>query len=166
MLRFFSMERRMAALFVLALALIGWQASRIQPLGPLPLSLAWTGGEQAFPIAAPSWGEPLVLPAGIPARYQLLRQHSSLWPGVTAPEGCEAFIRTSASVWVRRGLDPGLLPGPVTTDQDTLRYSAQDFLDDDDGDGDTLDAGELTRSGPGAEVQVFCPPPMSGDALP
>ena len=156
----------MAALFVLALALIGWQASRIQPLGPLPLSLAWTGGEQAFPIAAPSWGEPLVLPAAIPARYRLLRQHSSLWPGVSVDKKCEAFIRTSASVWVRRGLEPRFLSGSTAMDQDTLRYSAQDFLDDDDGDGDTLDAGELTRSGPGAEVQVFCPPPADGDTPP
>ena len=152
----------MAALFVLALALIGWQATRIHPLGPSPIAVAWTGGEQALPIAAPLWGEPLVLPAEIPARCQLLLEHSSLWPGLPASQGCEAFIRTSASVWVRRGLDPGLLPGP-TTDQNTLRYSVQDFLDDDDGDGDTLDAGELTRSGPGAEVQVFCPPPADGE---
>src|SRR4051794_40376965 len=110
MLRFFSMERRMAALFVLALALIVWQANRIKPLYPPPLSMAWTGGEQAFPIAAPSWGDPIVLPAEVSARYRILRQHSSLWPGVPAGEKCEAFIRTSASTWVRRGLAPSLLP--------------------------------------------------------
>lgn len=156
----------MAALFVLALALIAWQAARTKPLSPPPLSMAWRGGEQAFPIAAPSWEDPLVLPAEMPARYKLLRRHSSLWPGVPAGAGCEAFIRTSASIWVRRGLDPELLPGPLEMDRDTLRYSAQDFLDDDDGDGDTLDAGELTRSGPGAEVQVFCPTPVDGDDRP
>ena len=156
----------MAALFVLALALIGWQAARIQPLGPSPLAVAWTGGEQVLPIAAPLWGEPLVLPAAIPARYQLLLENSSLWPGIPDSQECEAFIRTSASVWVRRGLAPRLLPGPAAMDQGMLRYSAQDFLDDDDGDGDALDAGELTRSGPGAEVQVFCPPPVNGDTPP
>jgi hypothetical protein len=157
----------MAALFVLALALIAWQANRIKPLYPPPLSMAWTGGEQAFPIAAPSWGDPIVLPAESSARYRILRQHSSLWPGVSAGQTCEAFIRTSASIWVRRGLDPRLLPGPARMDPrmdwDTLRFSARDFLDDDDGNGDTLDAGELVRSGPGAEVRVFCPPPADRD---
>ncbi len=132
--------------------------------------MAWTGGEQAFPIAAPSWGDPVVLPAESSARYRILRQHSSLWPGVAASGKCEAFIRTSASIWVRRGLDPSLLPGPATVapamDRDTLRFSARDFLDDDDGNGDPLDAGELTRSGPGAEVRVFCPPPVDRDGSP
>jgi len=151
----------MAALFLLALALIGWQGVRTKPLSPPPLSLAWTGGEQAFPIAAPSWGKPIGLPAAPPARYQALYQHSALWPGVAEGGECEGFIRTSASVWVRRGLDPKLLPdpGPRGTGRAPLRYAAADFLDDDDGDGDPLDAGELTRSGPGAEVEVFCPPP-------
>ncbi len=147
----------MAALFLLALALIGWQAVRTKPLGPAPLSAAWQGGEQSFPIAARSWGDPVVLPAGRLARYQALQEHSSLWPGVPATGTCEGFIRTSSSTWVRRGLDPK----HVETSDPTLRYSATDFLDDDDGDGDTLDAGELTRSGPGAEVEVFCPPPAS-----
>ncbi len=165
MSRFFSMERRMAALFVLALLLILWQAGRTEPLRPFPLSLAWTGGEQVLPIAAPSWVGPPVLPTGIPERYQALRQRSSLWPGVPDGGRCEAFIRTSASVWARRGLDPRFLPGPPAGGRETLYYSAQDFLDDDDGDGDRLDAGELTRSGTGAEVEVFCPPPADGDAL-
>ena len=57
------MQRRMAALFLLALGLLVWQASRIKPLNPPPLSLAWTGGEQAFPIASPFWGEAIELPA-------------------------------------------------------------------------------------------------------
>lgn len=153
----------MAALFLLALALISWQAVRTKPLRMAPLSLAWTGGEQSFPIAAPSWGDPIVLPAGSEARHQVLREHSALWPGAGGG-GCEIFIRTASSVWVRRGLDPALLAEPAG--RDTLRYAAQDFLDDDDGDGDALDAGELTRSGPGAEVDVFCPPPAGGGARP
>jgi hypothetical protein len=162
------MERRMAALFLLALALIGWQAARTKPLSPPPLSLAWTGGEQAFPIAAPSWGDPIVLPAAPQARYQALYRHSALWPGIAGGGECEGFIRTSSSVWVRRGLDSRLLanPGPHGTERASLRYAAEDFLDDDDGDGDTLDAGELTRSGSGAEVEVFCPPPALEEARP
>lgn len=147
----------MAALFLLALALIGWQAVRTKPLGPAPLSMAWKGGEQAFPIAARSWGDPVVLPAERLARYQVLQEHSVLWPGVPAGGKCEGFIRTSSSTWVRRGLDPRHL----AASDSALRYSTTDFLDDDDGDGDTLDAAELTRSGPGAEVEVFCPPPAS-----
>jgi hypothetical protein len=148
------MERRMAALFLLALALIGWQAVHTKPLGPAPLSLAWKGGEQVFPIAAPSWGEPVALPRESPARYQALQEHSVPWPGAPASGRCEAFVRTSSSTWVRRGIDPKSLQ----TSGSTLRYSATDFLDDDDGDGDTLDTGELTRTGPGADVEVFCRP--------
>ncbi len=157
----------MAALFLLALALIGWQAVRTKPLHPAPLSMAWKGGEQVFPITAPFWGDPIDLPAEPLARYQLLQQRSTPWPGID-PADCEAFIRASSSVWVRRGLDPGLLPGPgpAAAGPETLRYAANDFLDDEDGDGDALDAGELTRSGTGAEVEVFCPPPAGGEALP
>jgi hypothetical protein len=168
---FLAMERRMAELFLLALGLIAGQAVRTKPLRLPPLSLAWTGGEQVFPIAAPSWGKPVELPAGSLARYRVLHEHSALWPGVAAGETCEMFIRTASSVWVRRNVDPRLLPGPSvvpagTAERDALRYAAQDFLDDDDGDGDVLDAGELTRSGSGAEVDVFCPPPAGGEARP
>jgi hypothetical protein len=157
------MERRMAALFLLALALIGWQGGRAKPLHPVPLSVAWTGGEQVFPISAPLWTD-AAPPAELPARYAFLQKHSVPWPGVAAAGGCAGFIRTSASTWVRRGLDPERLAIPAGLP--ALRYAATDFLDDDDGDGDTLDAGELTRSGPGAEVEVFCPPPAGGAAQP
>lgn len=158
----------MAALFLLALALIAGQTARTKPLSMAPLSLAWTGGEQAFPIAAPSWTEPIELPAEPLARYRVLREHSALWPGIAAGDACEIFIRTASTVWVRRGLDPQRLADPesLPAGRETLRYAAQDFLDDDDGNGDVLDAGELTRSGPGAEVEVFCPPPAGAEALP
>lgn len=154
----------MAALFLLALALIGWQAARTKPLRQAPLSMAWTGGEQVFPVGVPSWGEPTDLPTGSLARYRILHERSALWPGAATGAGCEFFIRTGSSVWVRRGLDPGLLESPA--ERDTLRFAAEDFLDDDDGDGDALDAGELTRSGSGAEVDVFCPPPSDGETRP
>ena len=95
----------MAALFLLALVLIAGQAARTKPLRQMPLSMAWTGGEQVFPIAAPFWGEPIHLPSGAEARYRALRKHAALWPGVAAAGGCEIFIRTASSVWVRRGLD-------------------------------------------------------------
>lgn len=155
----------MAALFLLALGLIVWQAVRARPLTLPPLSMAWTGGEQLFPIAAPLWVGPLDLPEERIERYRLLRERSVPWPGVAAGGACESFIRTSAATWVRRGLDPALLPGPKA-EQDTLSYAARDFLDDDDGDGDALDAGELARSGDGAEVEIFCPPPAGEEALP
>ena len=148
----------MAALFLLALALIVWQGMRTKPLRLPPLAAAWKGGEQVFPIAAPSWGEPIVPPAELPARYRALQKQSVPWPGVAASGKCEIFIRTSSTVWLRRGFDHGVSRG-------TLYYAAKDFLDDDDGDGDTLDVGELTRSGPGAEVDVFCPPPR-GESRP
>ena len=154
----------MAALFLLALALIAGQAARIKPLRLPAMSLVWTGGEQAFPIAAPSWEKPVELPAEPLARYRALREHSALWPGAAATETCEIFIRTAAAVWVRRGLDPQRLPPPA--ERDALRFAARDFLDDDDGDGDVLDAGELTRSGSGAQVEVFCPPPAGAEGRP
>ena len=158
----------MAALFLLALALIAGQAARTKPLRMAPLALAWTGGEQAFPIAAPSWTEPIELPAEPLARYRALRERSALWPGVAAGDVCEIFIRTASTVWVRRGLDPQRLADreSMPARRETLRYAAEDFLDDDNGDGDVLDAGELTRSGQGADVEVFCPPPAGGEVLP
>lgn len=156
----------MAALFLLALALIAWQAPLTRPVPMAPLSLAWTGGEQAFPIAAPLWGTPADFSdvsagsAEPAARYWMLRRHSALWPRAAEGGRCEVFLRTASSVWVRRGLDPRLLPGPPAR-REALYFAAQDFLDDDDGNGDVLDPGELTRSGPGAEAEVFCPPPAS-----
>ena len=161
----------MAALFFLALALIVWQGARTKPLNPAPLSMAWKGGEQVFPIAAPYWIDPVHLPEGRLERYQVLRDQSVPWPNLAATaataEGgaCESFIRASSTTWVRRGVDPRLLPD-ATGDRATLSYAANDFLDDDDGNGDTLDAGELSRSGSGAEVEVFCPPPAGAEALP
>lgn len=165
----------MAALFLLALALIAWQAPLTRPVPMAPLSLAWTGGEQAFPIAAPLWGTPAdfsAVSAGSAgsaepaARYWMLRRHSALWPRAAEGGRCEVFFRTASSVWVRRGLDPRLLPGPEIISEsgrrggrEALYFAAQDFLDDDDGNGDVLDPGELTRSGSGAEAEVFCPPP-------
>jgi hypothetical protein len=170
MFHFDSMERRMAALFVLALGLIAWQAMRISPLLPPPLAFNWVGGEQTFPIAAPSWSRPLVLPLDPNGRLLFLREHSALWPGVAPNADCEVFLRTSASVWVRRGVGAEMLPGPSGRGEARLSFAAKDFLDDDDGDGDTLDSGELTRpqAGPhdsgGAEVIAYCPasPPEGG----
>ena len=155
----------MAALFLLALALIGWQAFRTKPLALPSLSFGWRGGEQVFPIAAPYWVDPVALPAERLERYKVLQKHSVPWPNIAATGACESFIRTSSSAWVRRGVDPGLLP-PAAEGGETLRYAAKDFLDDDDGDGDALDAGELTRGGSGAEVEVFCPPPAAGEVRP
>lgn len=167
----------MAALFLLALVLIGWQAVRTKPMALPSLSFGWRGGEQVFPIAAPFWVDPVALPAERLERYKVLRRHSVPWPNIgataatdataanTADGACESFIRTSSSAWVRRGIDPGLLP-PAAGGGETLRYAAKDFLDDDDGDGDALDAGELIPGGSGAEVELFCPPPTGGEALP
>ena len=52
----------MAALFILALALIFWQARRTEPLPPVSFSMANEPGEQVLPLAVPSWRETPALP--------------------------------------------------------------------------------------------------------
>jgi hypothetical protein len=152
-----SIERRMAALFVLALALIVWQATRTRPLVPPSYVSVVEPGEQVFPIAVPNWQAPEI-PAGPQARFVFLMEHSVLWLGrnAGAAAGCDLFVRVSLQHWARRAVDPARLGGPARWT--TLRWTEGDFLDDDDGDGDPLDAGELRAAGPGAEAEAFCRP--------
>jgi len=150
-----SIERRMAALFVLALALIVWQATRTRPLVPPSYVSVLELGEQVFPISVPNWPAPEI-PADPRARFAFLADHSVLWPGgAGAAAGCDLFVRVSLHHWARRAVDPALLGASPSA---TLRWTEGDFLDDDDGDGDPLDAGELRAAGPGAEAEAFCRP--------
>jgi hypothetical protein len=162
-----KMERRMAALFLLALALIAWQALRTKPLGPPALEIVTKKGEQLLPVGVPSWSPPPHLSSELPERLAFLKEHSVLWPGVGDAKdlfGCQVFVRLSSQHWCRRSASSVQVQrwlgarsaGGAAKAWQLLYFPAASFLDDDDGDGDPLDAGELRETGPGAEVEVFC----------
>jgi hypothetical protein len=158
----------LAVLFLLALALMGWQAWRLEPVLLPPFEVATKPGERILPVAVPSWKAAPELPATPRERLAWLRQRSVAWPGAPAPLAgvpgdCQLFVRASAQHWVARPASPAQLafwrggqPAPLAPWQ-AGAFSAAAFLDDDDGDGDPLDAGELAGPGaPGAEVECFC----------
>jgi hypothetical protein len=161
------MERRMAALFVLAVGLIAWQAPLTKPT-PAPSSVRTTlKGEQLFPIAVPD-AAPIPLPArfteGNPGASQPARPTLTWKPDPDVPSNgaCRLELRVSRYHWARRSLTPealGRLAGAPFRLGETrfLHLAARDFSDDDDGDGDPLDAGELTAGPAGAEVEAECP---------
>ncbi|MEM7483466.1 MAG: hypothetical protein AAF481_20090 [Acidobacteriota bacterium] len=165
-------------LFALALGAILWQAFRLTPPEPIRQLNAWRAGEQLLPAAVPSWPEenPLLYRGDLSER---LRSRSVLWPaleGNGTSEECELFIRFSLHHWVRRPLsrrDLALLAGALERDPlgdfaaDSPRLGeevevrrgsivATDLVDDDDGDGDLLDAGELGSGPLGAATVSLC----------
>lgn len=144
----------MAVLFLLAVALLAWQAPRTRPLQPPSYVSIPQRGEQVFPVAVPNWQAPEI-PAEPQDRFAFLDERAVLWPGLASAAGCELFVRISLHHWARRPVDPGRLG--LDAGQ-SFRWTGPDFLDDDDGDGDPLDAGELLSTGPGAEAEVFCQP--------
>jgi len=148
----------MAALFLLALALIVWQALRTKPVLQPAFEIATKAGERLAPVAVPSWRAPLDPPRS-PERLAFLASRSLIWPNVEAAPDCKVFARFSSLHWVQRSASytqvqswSGLEPGPAQR----FYFPAASFLDDDDGDGDPLDSGELRDAGPGAEVEIFC----------
>lgn len=144
----------MAVLFLLALGLIAWQALRTQRVLHPAYEIATKAGEQIAPMAVPSWRPPPVLPEEVPARRAYLKDHSVTWPGTeeTPASECRLFLRLSAHHWAERPAPPDNAVQPWRR----LHLTSQAFLDDDDGDGDPLDAGELRESGPGAQAEIFC----------
>jgi hypothetical protein len=148
------MERRMAVLFLLALGLITWQALRTEPVLHPAYEFATEAGEQLAPMAVPSWRPAPVLPTEISKRLAYLQDHSVSWPGAeeTPEPECRLFLRLSAHHWATRPAPPNDAGQPWRL----LHLPAQAFVDDDDGDGDPLDAGELRETGPGAKAEVFC----------
>lgn len=151
------MNRRMAALFLLALFLICGQALRTRPAQQPAFEVATLAGEQLTPFAVPSWRRPTDPPPELAQRQAFLDERAIIWPGTAtreAPGGrCQAYLRASSQHWVR------FTPPPGPREPWRRFYlPAAAFLDDDNGDGDPLDAGELRQEGPGAEIEVFCPP--------
>jgi hypothetical protein len=156
-----TLEQRMAAIFVVALVLMGWQAMRLRPVLPPAYELVTKRGEQLTPFAVAWWRAPAELPTEPVARQAALAGRSVLWPGaVPDPNAdCQLFLRVSALHWVQRPTSRADLtrwwwgaPG----EPGRLGLAPADFADDDDGDGDPLDAGELRADATHAEVEAFC----------
>jgi hypothetical protein len=165
------MERRMAALFVVALALIAWQALRTEPVLPPDFEISTKEGEQLGPPAVPSWRSLPELPRALAERVTLLEQRALAWPlraaAQDAPDivpDCKLFVRISGHHWAERpASSPSILRWLGRPDEPAripawrqLHFPVAAFLDDDDGDGDPLDDGELREVGPGAEIEAFC----------
>lgn len=150
----------MAVLFVVALLLIVWQARRTKPLSPPGFPLLEDPRAQVFPIGVPSWRAALAVPANPAERFQYLEGNSvhAAEPGPAS--ACRLFLRVSAHHWYERPVSLEMLspghPAPGGTAVWFLPPLA--LLDDDDGDGDPLDRGELTPDRAGAAAEVFCPP--------
>ncbi len=155
----------MAALFLLALALIVWQALRTEPVPQPAFEIATKAGERLAPVAVPSWRPPLDLPSKPPERLALLEDRSLDWQGrMEGASDCKVFVRLSSVHWVQRPASRSQVQhwlGGEPRGPWQLRYlPAASFLDDADADGDPLDGGELRVAGPGAEVEVFCGEPL------
>jgi hypothetical protein len=154
----------MTLLFFGALALVAGQAIRIPPLQPPPFHVAWRTGTQILPLAVPPGEAPIT--ALRPASHlELLRDRAVEWSPSGASGGlpCEIFVRVSRHHWARIGASrprlakllgeelPAAFTGPAV-----VHITPGDLLEDRDGDGDPLDAGELRATGPGAETELFC----------
>jgi hypothetical protein len=128
-----------------------------------PFEIATEVGERLAPVAVPSWRSPILLPTASAERRAQLEERAVAWPvAMTASGGgCRLFVRVSSQHWAVRATTAEELrswargPLPLLPWQ-RLYLPAASFVDDDDGDGDLLDAGELEAAGPGAEVEVFC----------
>ena len=144
----------MAALFILALGLILWQAPRTRPLQPSRFVSVLEPGEQVFPVAVPP-DPPLGLPGEPAARLAFLKEHSV--EGFTAfpTDACEGFVRMSAQHWLRLPVPSASLPGLATAGSYHLASAGGlDRLTAGDGQG----AGKLLPDGSGPGVEVFCRP--------
>jgi hypothetical protein len=128
------------------------------------------GGEQLAPVGVPSWRPLPDLPQNVPERLPFLEGRALAWPALKAnakedeDPDCKAFLRISSQHWVgrlvpsarvQRWLGRPAAEGPGKPWR-RLYLPVAAFLDDDDGDGDPLDDGELREAGPGAEVEIFC----------
>lgn len=161
------MERRMAALFLLALGLIVWQALRTEPAATPPFEWVTKAGERISPLAVPPWKPAAELPRGAAARLALLEERSVAWPGDAGSDpgdGCEVFVRISSQHWARRAASRVQVQRWLGERADDRRamdrrqafLPVASLLEDVDGNGDPLDDGDLRPVAPGSEVEIFC----------
>ena len=168
-------ERRMALLFLAVLALLVWQSTRLERLRPSPIRFVVAPGSQVYPVAVPP-GAPPELPAEPAARWLELVRRSVAWPGrdetASTSSDCALFVPVSPHHWARRPVDASelarfagsrVLPGePVAGRRFAL--APRDLLDDDDRDGELLDADELAppAGATGLAVELLCSPEAVG----
>lgn len=141
----------MAALFLVALALLVWQAPRTPPLRPDPFVSVLKPGEQVFPVAVPPEAPPRI-PRDSGKRRAFLAEHAVDGFAAAPADACEGFVRVSAQHWLRVPVPPVSLPTPSR--QGVYHLADLRGLD-------RLAAGgppaALLAAGPGPEVEVFCP---------
>ncbi|MEM7048065.1 MAG: hypothetical protein AAF604_00310 [Acidobacteriota bacterium] len=143
----------MALLFAVAVVLLGWRTARYRPLDPVPFIRTWELGEQVLPLAVPVWRQENPRLAGGGAEIDLERRAVS-WSAADDSSRCVAYFRVSLHHWARRPVSPPVIPDDAVSRRYSMAVS--DFFDDDDGDGDPLDSGELLRQPAGFPVEVFC----------
>jgi hypothetical protein len=140
-----SIERRMAALFLLAMGLILWQAPRTHPLHATDFVSALNPGDQVFPVAVPPEA-PLQLPGDPAARLAFLKDHAVEGFAPFPANACEGFVRMSAHHWLRVPV-----VGEGNGENHRLAHLAAGAPM-----GAPLAAASLLPGGPGPEVEVFC----------
>jgi len=131
-----SIERRMAALFILALGLIAWQAPRTRPLQPPAFSSVLKPGEQVFPAAVPPEA-PLRPPGDPAARLAFLKEHAVEGFAPFPTDACQGFVRMSAHHWLRVPVTRGAPAASIGVPSEVAR---------------------LFPAGAAPEVEVFCEP--------
>jgi hypothetical protein len=154
-----SLERRMAALFVLTLGLIAWQAPRTKPLVSPWYVTVLKPGEQVFPVAVPS-GAPLLPPVEPAARLAFLKRHAVDDPAGVPAGSCEGFVRMSAQHWLRIPLSRArlaILPAALRPGSSESFHQLYHLAPDADPTA-PITAAELIPAGPGPEVEAFCQP--------
>lgn len=122
----------MAALFLLALGLIAWQAPRTRPLQPPGFSSVLQTGEQVFPVAVPP-DAPLRPPGDPAARLAFLKEHAVEGFAPFPTHACQGFVRMSAHHWLRVPVTRGAPFPPI-------------------------EVTALFPAGASPEVEVFCEP--------
>jgi hypothetical protein len=136
-----TIERRMAALFLLLMTLIVWQAVRTHPLQSPPLISNVNLGEQVFPVAVPPDGAPN-LPTAPAGRLAFLKENAVDGFGAFPADACEGFIRISSHHWLRL---------PIARESGSRVL----YLTDKD---DPLAQAGIRPSEPGTKAEVFCAP--------
>ncbi len=162
---------RASLVVVLFLLLLGFGGGRIKPRPTAASKVLWEYREQLLPVAVPDRPPP-VAPQDEARLGTWLDAHSVDWGTPGATGDCFLYLRISLQHWARLVLDRNRVAEVVAGEPVrpaglwlSCSYSADDFLDDDDHDGDPFDAGELKPARSGAEALLFCPGSPAAEQL-